>query len=329
MMAGIFIYGGINALRYPQGHTSLAKPVLDAVSPAVDKATEVAPIEQRPDDELLVKVDAGVKIAAGTMLALNRFPRLAATALAASLVPTTVAGHRFWEEKDPAKRTDQQIHLLKNLGLLGGLLIAAADTEGKPSLGWRGRRAASLAATSVAGQSSSLAGTASGLTHKLSGTASDVTDRVTEAAHEVGDRVSGATHDASGQVSHVAAGLVGLVPGAAVSARRSRPSRAADWAQRAAKARQKAAKRSVKLRRAADKRGAELRKRAAKRSSKLQKAVDRKWSRLEKRAPGLVEQASQFGHDVAGRASALGVEAVHQAEGVARDARKRVAALTG
>jgi len=32
--------------------------------------------------------------------------------------------------------------VLKNVGLLGGLLLAAVDTSAAPSLGWRARRAA-------------------------------------------------------------------------------------------------------------------------------------------------------------------------------------------
>ncbi len=137
MVSAIFIYGGIQALRAPQGHAQVAKPVLDTVAPAVDKAVEAAPIDQRPPDETLVKIDAGVKVVAGSMLALGRFPRLAATALAASLVPTTLAGHRFWEETDEAAKQEQTVHFLKNLGLLGGLLLAAAATEGRPSIGYR------------------------------------------------------------------------------------------------------------------------------------------------------------------------------------------------
>ena len=144
MLAAIFISGGIEALRSPQAHARAAKPVLEAVGPAVDQAVEVAPLDldERPDDEMLVKIDAGVKIVAGTMLAFGKFPRLASTALAASLIPTTLAGHRFWEEDDPEVRAQQQIHFLKNVGLLGGLLIASADTQGKPSIGWRARKAA-------------------------------------------------------------------------------------------------------------------------------------------------------------------------------------------
>jgi hypothetical protein len=59
------------------------------MAPAVDKAAELAPIDQRPYDEMLVKIDAGVKVVAGTMLLFGRFPRPASAALAATLVPTT------------------------------------------------------------------------------------------------------------------------------------------------------------------------------------------------------------------------------------------------
>ncbi|MGH3922027.1 MAG: DoxX family protein, partial [Pseudonocardiaceae bacterium] len=120
LLAGIFIYGGIGALRDPESHAQAAKPVLDTM-------VDLAPIERAPNATTVVKVDAGVKIGAGILLALGRAPRLASTALAASLIPTTLAGHRYWEIEDPQERSDQLIHFLKNLGLLGGLAIAAAD----------------------------------------------------------------------------------------------------------------------------------------------------------------------------------------------------------
>jgi uncharacterized membrane protein YphA (DoxX/SURF4 family) len=325
MLAALFIHGGIQALRSPQGHVQVAKPVLDAVGPALDKAVEVAPIDHRPDDELLVRIDGGVKVVAGSLLALGKFPRLSSAALAASLIPTTLAGHRFWEETDEQKKQDQLIHFMKNMGMLGGLLIAAADTEGKPSLSWRGRKAAQLAAAQAA---------------SISGSATDVTGRLTGAAHDVSGKLTGTASDASGAVAGIAAGLAGLAPGAgaAVSARASRAgseltSRAsdisADWAKRAAKARKRAEKRGAKLQKVAEKRGAELQKRAAKRTAELQKAAGKKRAALEKRTTtNIIDQASKLGHDVAARASVLGAEAAHQAEGVAKDARKRAHALT-
>ena len=176
MLAAIFIQGGIAALRYPQAHVQAAKPVLDAVTPVLEtghrrrgadgrqgrRGRPGRPAARRAPTgwttRLLVKIDGGVKVVAGTMLALGKAPRLASTALAASLIPTTLAGHRFWEETDPEAKTDQQIHFFKNVGLLGGLLIAAADTEGKPSLAWRGRKAAKLAAAAAATQAGAVSG---------------------------------------------------------------------------------------------------------------------------------------------------------------------------
>jgi hypothetical protein len=79
---------------------------------------------------------------AGALFATSRAPRTSALVLAATLVPTTVAGHPFWEADDPATRRQQRLHFFKNLGMLGGLLLAVVDTEGKPGLSWRARRAA-------------------------------------------------------------------------------------------------------------------------------------------------------------------------------------------
>ena len=92
--------------------------------------------------EQLVRINGGVQLAAGSLLALGRLPRLSALAIAATLVPTTLAGHRFWEAQDKQERAQQRIHFLKNVAILGGLLITAADTAGRPSLAWRGRHAA-------------------------------------------------------------------------------------------------------------------------------------------------------------------------------------------
>lgn len=136
LLATIFISGGINTLRNPEAHTKAADAMLDKSGLAVSQ-------EQLPADlGTLVKVDGAVKIGAGLMLALGRFPRLSALLLAASLVPTTLAGHRFWEYDDENERAGQLIHFEKNVGLLGALLLASVDTGGKPSLGWRARRQA-------------------------------------------------------------------------------------------------------------------------------------------------------------------------------------------
>ena len=135
LLAAVFVNSGIDTLRNPGPRVAMAESL-----PA--QVTESLPVD---DTEQLVKVNAGVQVVAGLLLALGRFPRLAAAALAGSLVPTTLAGHSFWEEDDPAARAQQQTQFLKNFGILGGLVLAMFDTEGEPSVAWRTKKAAERA----------------------------------------------------------------------------------------------------------------------------------------------------------------------------------------
>lgn len=64
------------------------------------------------------------------MLALNIAPRLAAAALIGSLVPTTIVGHAFWKEEQEVARNAQLLQFLKNLGLIGGLLLLLTQKRG-------------------------------------------------------------------------------------------------------------------------------------------------------------------------------------------------------
>jgi len=138
MLAGIFISGGVEQLRDPHPETEAAEPVAPPLARAL-------PVDLPEDPEQLVRIDGAIKLVGGLMLATGRFPRIGAIALASSLIPTTLAGHRFWEEDDRHTRANQQQHFLKNVAMLGGLILAAVDTEGRPSLGWRARRAAHTA----------------------------------------------------------------------------------------------------------------------------------------------------------------------------------------
>jgi putative oxidoreductase len=139
MLASIFVVGSINALRNAPALAAKAQPVTDKLVPRLKKATGL-PIPEDPTT--LVRLNAAAQLAAASALATGRAPRLSAAVLAATLLPTTVAGHRFWQADDEQAKAQQQIHFFKNVSLLGGLVIAAGDTEGKPGVAWRARRAA-------------------------------------------------------------------------------------------------------------------------------------------------------------------------------------------
>lgn len=111
---------GYDALRNPG-----ARP--DAAGPTLDRIRRVVPLPE--DDELLVRANAAVQTVAGAALAVGVLPRPAALALVGSLVPTTLAGHAFWEVEDPAARKQQAVQFVKNLAMIGGLVYAMRDRD--------------------------------------------------------------------------------------------------------------------------------------------------------------------------------------------------------
>jgi putative oxidoreductase len=138
LLASMFVAGGIDALRNAESRATAAKPVIDRVVPILKQR-----VPQLPDDPVtLVRINAAVQMGAALALATGRMPRVASAVLAGSLIPTTLAGHRFWEQEDPQAKAAQRIQFFKNASMLGGLLLAAVDTEGKPGVAWRARRAA-------------------------------------------------------------------------------------------------------------------------------------------------------------------------------------------
>lgn len=122
LLAAVFVSSGLDTLRNPGPRAAVAKPFLDKASPLLSKAGLAG------DDMLLVRANAVAQIAGGALLALGPLSRVGALILAGSTIPTTVAGHPFWQKADPKERAAQKVQFLKNVGLLGGLLLAAAGT---------------------------------------------------------------------------------------------------------------------------------------------------------------------------------------------------------
>ncbi len=163
MLASIFAIQGYETMRHPERVSGRAEPVVRPLAeriPAVPDKTEEA-----------VRLNGAIQFTAGSLLAIGLLPRLSSLAIAATLVPTTIAGHRFWEAEGEQERTQQRIHFLKNLAIFGGLLITAADTAGRPSLGWRSRHAAHTARRDLAlvTRTARLSGKAGAKTGRLRG----------------------------------------------------------------------------------------------------------------------------------------------------------------
>ena len=107
-VAGAFVTSGWDAFLDP-GHRTVKAAALGV-----------------PEPELATVVNGGAMVVAGVALAAGVAPRLSAAVLAGLLVPTTLAGHAFWNDADPAPRTQQRIQFFQNLCMLGGLLEIVA-----------------------------------------------------------------------------------------------------------------------------------------------------------------------------------------------------------
>ncbi|MRJ78268.1 DoxX family membrane protein [Aeromicrobium sp. SMF47] len=145
MLASMFVYGGAQALKQPGARAAKAQRLADLIK----KVAPQVPV----NGANLTRVNGAVQLTAGLGLATGHLPRLSAFVLAVTLPPTTVAGHRYWDETDPAARTNQRIHFMKNMALTGGLLMATLDPDPhKKILARRAKDKMSVAAASVADQ---------------------------------------------------------------------------------------------------------------------------------------------------------------------------------
>lgn len=132
LLAANFVIEGLDHVRHPGPRVESARPLVDTLA---------GPLRLPEDPELLVRANGAAMAIAGSLLAVGRLPRLSAAVLAASLLPATYVDHPFWTEKDPQEKAAQRTRFLTNLGLLGGVLIASVDTDGRPGLAWRSERA--------------------------------------------------------------------------------------------------------------------------------------------------------------------------------------------
>ncbi len=105
LLGALFIKLGFDAAREPWSR--------------VDKAAALGV----PNPALAVRGNGAAMVAGGAALVVNKVPRLAALGLIASLIPTTLAGHAFGD-LEGADRKAQEIQFYKNVGLLGGLVLA-------------------------------------------------------------------------------------------------------------------------------------------------------------------------------------------------------------
>jgi putative oxidoreductase len=118
-LSAMFLLVGGLVVRNPAKQAATARQLLAAVRKRLP-----VPV---PNDELAVRLNAGVQVAAALGLAFDVAPRVCSGILLGSLVPVTIAGHSFWTVDEPAQRFNHRVHFLKNVGVSSGLLLVLAS----------------------------------------------------------------------------------------------------------------------------------------------------------------------------------------------------------
>ena len=146
MLASVYVIDGVETLLNPAGHKDSADSVLK-------KLRALTPREYRgflpKSPETAAQIVGATKAGAGASFAIGKFPRLSATLLAATALPTVVGRHAFWEAEDDDEKARRRTGALTDLGLAGGVLLATVDNNGKPDLKWRAQHAAQAAQKNV------------------------------------------------------------------------------------------------------------------------------------------------------------------------------------
>lgn len=319
LLSAVFIGQGIDSLRNPQRATETARPTAEGLSKLPESAAAKVP----QDPETLARITAAVQIGGGVLLASGKLPRLASAALAITVVPGSLGGHLFWLESDPARKAQQRREFLTDLSLIGGLMIAAVDTEGKPSLGWRGRRAARRASAAV---SSALPGGAD-RGHEWADAAAERVSPLLDAARERGGELAVIAKERGGELAEYARERGGEFAeyardrsGEFADVARTRGADLADYARdRGGDLADTARVRGADLADTARDRGGELAEVARKRAKKTAKKAQKRAKKAQKKT---IAQAHVAQKEAAKHAHHAQKEAVKRAQQAQRELRR-------
>ncbi len=121
----IFLSSGVNYIFDWNKFVTMLRDQLTVLpgTPLAEHREALAPI-------LLIGA-AVFLLAGGLSILLGFFTRIGALLLVAFLVPTTVIFHNFWAyESDGMEHVVEMSNFLKNIGMLGGLLVVMAFGPG-------------------------------------------------------------------------------------------------------------------------------------------------------------------------------------------------------
>jgi uncharacterized membrane protein YphA (DoxX/SURF4 family) len=118
----IFILSGAQALMDISGTAALIAPKLVVPAAAADIVKQIETAAGLPLPKILAIVAGVVEVVGGLLIAFNIATRFASMLLILFVLAETYYLHDFWSMSGAAA-TDATIHAMKNLSLIGALLV--------------------------------------------------------------------------------------------------------------------------------------------------------------------------------------------------------------
>ncbi len=105
LLGGFFVYNGLNHFMRLRGISEYAK------------------MKKVPSSMAAVAVTGLMLLGGGLSIILGLRIRTGVVLLTAFLIPVTLIIHDFWRVQDPQRRMAEKVNFLKNLALLGAILM--------------------------------------------------------------------------------------------------------------------------------------------------------------------------------------------------------------
>ncbi|MHA7274955.1 DoxX family protein [Arthrobacter sp. HLT1-21] len=138
MLASSFVVAGIDRLRNAEAAGTQLRPTLDRINRAVPSAASVT-----ANEKVVAQALGAAQVGAAALLGIGRFSRLAALVLVGTAGLNTLVDFKSADSSTAEARKSRRNQLLKNVSLIGAVLLASVDTNGRPGLAWRAEHFAS------------------------------------------------------------------------------------------------------------------------------------------------------------------------------------------
>jgi uncharacterized membrane protein YphA (DoxX/SURF4 family) len=183
-LAAPFIFEGVRTAISPEREIEVAPSAFAQV----DRALESTQVPGFVDSRTVLRASGAVAAVAGLAYATGRAPRAAAGVLLMTTSVGLAGRKKVWQLRGD-ERMDEIKSILADVGLLGGVLIAVLDREGRPSLGYQWGQFVERSQKQAASTQRDLSKKADALSKKAEKKADEVAKKAQKSSKKLSDQL--------------------------------------------------------------------------------------------------------------------------------------------